>query len=88
MSNVEHYARGLRPGIRNGSVELMDRLVRARDTAGSRDHRVPGGMPETAENLRRDYDITREEQDESPASPSNARAPPTMPADSSTSSYP
>lgn len=64
MSQVEHYALGLRTGVRGGSVELMDRLVRARETAGGRDHPVPGGMLETAENLRRDYGISREEQDE------------------------
>ena len=64
MSNVEHYALGLRTGVRSGGIELMDRLVRARETAGGKDHPVPGGMLETAENLRRDYDISREEQDE------------------------
>ena len=64
MSSVEHYALGLRTGVRSGGVELMDRLVRARETAGGKDHPVPGGMLETAENLRRDYDISREEQDE------------------------
>jgi acetyl-CoA C-acetyltransferase len=64
MSQVEHYALGLRTGVRGGSVELGDRLVRARETAGGRDHPVPGGMLETAENLRRSYAIPREEQDE------------------------
>ncbi|WP_210650565.1 acetyl-CoA C-acetyltransferase [Nocardioides sp. SYSU D00065] len=64
MSNVEHYALGLRAGVRSGSLELMDRLVRARETAGGRDHPVPGGMVETAENLRRHYGITRRAQDE------------------------
>src|SRR6478672_4466978 len=64
MSNVEHYALGLRTGVRSGSDELIDRLVRARETPGGRDHPVPGGMLETAENLRRQYDISREEQDE------------------------
>ncbi len=63
MSNVEHYALGLRTGVATGSVELADRLVRARETAGGKDHPVPGGMLETAENLRRDYGITREAQD-------------------------
>jgi acetyl-CoA C-acetyltransferase len=63
MSQVEHYALGLRSGVR-GSVELMDRLTRARETAGGRSHPVPGGMLETAENLRRDYGISRAEQDE------------------------
>jgi acetyl-CoA C-acetyltransferase len=64
MSNVEHYALGLRTGVRAGGVELADRLERARETAGGRSHPVPGGMLETAENLRRDYAISREEQDE------------------------
>ena len=64
MSNVEHYALGLRTGVRAGGVELMDRLDRARETAGGRHHPVPGGMLETAENLRREYAISREDQDE------------------------
>jgi acetyl-CoA C-acetyltransferase len=63
MSQVEHYALGLRTGVR-GSVELSDRLVRARVTAGGKHHPVPGGMVETAENVRREYGIPREEQDE------------------------
>ncbi len=64
MSQVEHYALGVRGGVRSGSLELMDRLVRARETAGGRDHPVPGGMLETAENLRRSHGICREAQDE------------------------
>jgi acetyl-CoA C-acetyltransferase len=64
MSQVEHYALGLRTGVRQGGVHLMDRLDRARETAGGRHHPVPGGMLETAENLRREYGISREEQDE------------------------
>ncbi|TDW69834.1 acetyl-CoA C-acetyltransferase [Kribbella pratensis] len=63
MSQVEHYALGLRTGVR-GNVELTDRLIRARETAGGKYHPVPGGMLETAENLRRQYGISREEQDE------------------------
>ncbi|WP_371407586.1 acetyl-CoA C-acetyltransferase [Kribbella sp. NBC_00662] len=63
MSQVEHYALGLRTGVR-GNVELNDRLIRARETAGGKYHPVPGGMVETAENVRRTYGITREEQDE------------------------
>ena len=63
MSRVEHYALGLRDGVRGG-VELMDRLERARETAGGRSHPVLGGMLETAENLRRDYGVSRREQDE------------------------
>jgi acetyl-CoA C-acetyltransferase len=43
---------------------LEDRLGRARLTAGSRRYPVEGGMLETAENLRQQYKIPREEQDE------------------------
>ena len=63
MSNVEHYALGLRKGIRSGGVELMDRLDRARATAGGESHPIAGGMIETAENLRARYSISREDQD-------------------------
>ena len=62
MSQVEHYALGLRDGVR-GDVKLMDRLARARVTAGGRSHPILGGMLETAENLRARYGITRDEQD-------------------------
>src|SRR3954451_17815651 len=58
MSNVEHYALGLRTGVRKGGITLLDRLDRARETAGGAAHPVAGGMIETAENLRRDYGIT------------------------------
>ena len=44
--------------------DLEDRLARPRVTAGGEGFPVPGGMIETAENLRRDYAISREEQDE------------------------
>lgn len=64
MSNVEHYALGLRTGVRQGGIALMDRLDRARETAGGSSHPITGGMIETAENLRRQYGITRDEQDE------------------------
>lgn len=64
MSQVEHYALGLRTGVRAGGVQLMDRLDRARETAGGRLHPVAGGMLETAENLRKEYSLTREEQDQ------------------------
>ncbi len=63
MSQVEHYA-VLRQGVNPGTVGLLDRLDRARETAGGRYHPVPGGMLETAENLREQYCIGREEQDE------------------------
>ncbi|AUH67258.1 MULTISPECIES: acetyl-CoA C-acetyltransferase [Gordonia] len=63
MSTVEHYALGLRTGVGQGGVELRDRLDRARLTAGGQSHPVPGGMIETAENLRARYGLTREQQD-------------------------
>lgn len=62
MSQVEHYAL-LRQGVR-ADVQLADRLGRARATAGGERHPIPGGMIETAENLRREYGISREAQDE------------------------
>jgi acetyl-CoA C-acetyltransferase len=64
MSQAEHYTTGMRWGTRSGSATLEDRLVRGRITAGGADHPVPGGMLETAENLRREYAIPRQEQDE------------------------
>ncbi len=64
MSQVELYATGLRWGARSGGARLDDRLDRARVTAGGALHPVPGGMLETAENVRRTYGIARAEQDE------------------------
>ena len=64
MSQAEFYAMGLRWGIKGGGVTLEDRLARPRVTAGGSHHLVPGGMIETAENLRRQYGISRAEQDE------------------------
>jgi acetyl-CoA acetyltransferase family protein len=64
MSQVELYCTDLRWGARSGGARLEDRLDRARVTAGGVNHPVPGGMLETAENLRRQYSIPRAEQDE------------------------
>jgi acetyl-CoA C-acetyltransferase len=64
MSQVELYSTDLRWGVRSGGARLEDRLARSRVTAGGADHPVPGGMLETAENLRREYGIPRDEQDE------------------------
>jgi acetyl-CoA C-acetyltransferase len=64
MSQTELYSTELRWGARSGGAMLEDRLVRGRVTAGGAHHPVPGGMIETAENLRREYSIPREEQDE------------------------
>lgn len=64
MSQVEYYATGMRWGVRGDGVKLADRLARARITAGGTRFPIEGGMIETAENLRRHYDIGRAEQDE------------------------
>jgi acetyl-CoA acetyltransferase family protein len=64
MSQAEFYAMGMRWGVKGGDVALKDRLARARVTAGGADHVVPGGMVETAENVRREYGISRAAQDE------------------------
>jgi acetyl-CoA C-acetyltransferase len=64
MSQAEFYAMGMRWGVKGGGVRLEDRLARGRVTAGGINHPVPGGMIETAENLRRQYGIPRAEQDE------------------------
>jgi acetyl-CoA acetyltransferase family protein len=64
MSQAEFYAMGMRWGVNGGSVTLQDRLARARVTAGGEYHELPGGMIETAENVRREHGISRAEQDE------------------------
>ncbi|MGZ4551638.1 MAG: acetyl-CoA C-acetyltransferase [Blastococcus sp.] len=65
MSNAPFYSTAMRWGVKAGpGVLLQDGLARGRVTAGGQNHPVPGGMIETAENLRREYKISREEQDE------------------------
>ncbi len=65
MSNAPFYSTAMRWGTRSGpGVLLHDALARGRVTAGGTNFPVPGGMIETAENLRREYRIPREEQDE------------------------
>ncbi|MCD0451543.1 acetyl-CoA C-acetyltransferase [Actinocorallia sp. API 0066] len=64
MSNVIFYATDLRWGAKGGGVMLHDALNRGRATPGGKNYPVAGGMLETAENLRRQYGITRAEQDE------------------------
>jgi acetyl-CoA C-acetyltransferase len=64
MSNVAFYSSELRWGPRGPGVQLHDGLARGRVTAGGENYPVPGGMLETAENLRREYDVSRREQDE------------------------
>ncbi|GAA5237112.1 acetyl-CoA C-acetyltransferase [Verticiella sediminum] len=64
MSNVEYYTTAMRWGSRAGSAVLHDRLDRGRERSQpeSRFGRI-SGMIETAENLARDYGITREASD-------------------------
>jgi acetyl-CoA C-acetyltransferase len=64
MSNVPFYSAEMRWGVKGSGVMLHDALARGRVTAGGRDYPVPGGMLETAENLRREYAIPRAEQDQ------------------------
>lgn len=63
MSNAPFYSTGLRWGLGQGAMTINDGLVNGRVTAGGKNFPVPGGMLETAENLRRDYQISREAQD-------------------------
>jgi acetyl-CoA C-acetyltransferase len=64
MSNIEYYSTDMRWGARAGSVTFHDRLERGRERSQpvERFGRI-SGMPETAENLARDYAISREEAD-------------------------
>jgi acetyl-CoA C-acetyltransferase len=65
MSGAPFYSTGMRWGVKGGpGVMMHDALARGRVTAGGINFPVPGGMLETAENLRREYAIPREEQDE------------------------
>lgn len=64
MSNAPLYTVEGRRGFSGAGLMLHDSLTRGRVTAGGTFHPTPGGMVETAENLRRDYSIPREEQDE------------------------
>ncbi|MDT7758473.1 MAG: acetyl-CoA C-acetyltransferase [Mycobacterium sp.] len=64
MSNVVFHSTDMRWGGSRGGVKVHDALNRGRTTAGGGDYPVPGGMIETAENLRRQYGISRAEQDE------------------------
>ncbi|MFD1811163.1 acetyl-CoA C-acetyltransferase [Rhodococcus gannanensis] len=63
MSQAEFYATGMRWGVKGEAVALSDRLARARVTAGGKNFPVPGGMIETAENLRAEFSISRADQD-------------------------
>ena len=63
MSNAPFYSTGYRWGAKGDAMRFDDALARGRVTAGGIHFPVPGGMIETAENLRKDYAIPRDEQD-------------------------
>ena len=73
MSNAPFYSTNWRWGLGQGNLTVNDGLITGRLTAGGKNYPVPGGMLETAENLRRDYQITRAAQDEFSAA-SHAKA--------------
>ena len=60
MSRVPYFAEGVRFGLRMGNAELVDGMYRD----GFLDPLSGLVMGETAENLARQYKISREEQDE------------------------
>ena len=61
MSNVEHYSVDIRKGVRAGNLVLHDRLTRGRVMSQPVERfGVISGMIETAENLAKDYGISRE----------------------------
>ncbi|SBV34697.1 Acetyl-CoA acetyltransferase [uncultured Sphingopyxis sp.] len=64
MSNVEHYSTDIRKGVRAGNLTLHDRLTRGRVMSQPVERfGVITGMIETAENLAKDYGISREAAD-------------------------
>lgn len=64
MSNIEYYSTNMRWGSRAGSVRLHDRLERGRERSQPEERfgRI-SGMIETAENLAKEYQISREQAD-------------------------
>ena len=62
MSQAEYYVPDMRWNA-GGAPRLLDRLARPRHNSGGRRFPVEGGMIETAENVGRQFGISREEQD-------------------------
>lgn len=61
MSNVEYYSMDHRWGARSGSTTMHDRLTRGRVMSQPIErYGIISGMIETANNLAKDYDISRE----------------------------
>ncbi len=64
MSNAEYYSTDMRKGARMGASTFHDRLTRGRVMSQPIERfGVISGMIETAENLAKDYGISREECD-------------------------
>jgi len=65
MSNIEHYTTDARWGKKAGSITLHDRLDRGRERSQpeARFGKI-SGMVETAENLAKDFGISRQSADE------------------------
>ncbi|HBJ92638.1 MAG TPA: acetyl-CoA C-acyltransferase, partial [Hyphomonadaceae bacterium] len=64
MSRAPFYSVDMRWGAGAPGVMMHDGLTRGRITAGGDNYPVEGGMIETAENLRKEYNVSREAQDE------------------------
>ncbi|MBW8825948.1 MAG: acetyl-CoA C-acetyltransferase [Acidobacteria bacterium] len=65
MSNIEYYSTDVRWGSRSGSVSMHDRLERGRERSQPVWRFGPiSGMIETAENLAKEYSISRDLADE------------------------
>lgn len=74
MSRTEYTVdTDVRWGKKGGDMVFRDRLAEAREKAGGRGHPIPGGMIETAENLRRTHSVSSAAQD-ALAARSHARA--------------
>ncbi|MBG6237369.1 acetyl-CoA C-acetyltransferase [Mycetocola sp. CAN_C7] len=63
MSNAPLYTEEVRRGVPTGGMLFRDALTRGRETVGGRNHPTPDGNVGTAETLRAEYGISREEQD-------------------------
>ncbi|MEQ1754093.1 MAG: acetyl-CoA C-acetyltransferase [Micropepsaceae bacterium] len=64
MSNIEYYTTSMRSGSRAGNVQLYDRLERGRERSQPVERfGAISGMIETAENVARECQITREASD-------------------------
>lgn len=65
MSNIEYYTTAMRGGARSGNIALYDRLDRGRERSQPEERFGHiSGMIETAENLAREYQVSREEADQ------------------------